>query len=151
VIGTEYVGIGLSIAIEVLAGFDLRVVGQQVEDALRRYLWPLSPGGTLQTGWQLGRTVRSLELEVIISQVQGVVEVNGVQMFRYQDDRTYVPVGNDAAVQQEVTLKGYQLPELLKVKVVAGADGSGVKPAASLEPEPDAGEGVAVPVVPKVC
>ncbi|MEP7306032.1 MAG: baseplate J/gp47 family protein [Acidobacteriota bacterium] len=151
VIGTEYVGIGLSIAIEVLAGFDLRVVSQQVEDALRRYLWPLSPGGTLQTGWQLGRTVRSLELEVIVSQVQGVVEVNGVQIFRYQDDRTYVPVGSNASLQQEVTLKGYQLPELLKVKVVAGPDGSGVAPATSLEPEPDSGEGVAVPVVPKVC
>lgn len=151
VIGTEYVGIGLAVAVEVLAGFDMRVVSQQVEDALRRYLWPLQPGGTLQTGWPLGRTVRSLELEVVVSQVPGVVEVNGVQLFRYQADRTYIAVGGSSTAQQEITLQEYQLPELLKLVVTAGPDGSGVSPATNLEPEPDPAEGVAVPVVPRVC
>lgn len=151
VIGTDYVGIGLAVAVEVLAGFDLRVVSRQVEDALRRYLWPLAPGGTLQSGWPLGRRIRSLELEVIISQVQGVVEVNGVNMFRYQPDRTYVAVSGSSTSQQEIPLAPYQLPELLKVVVTAGPDGSGVTPATNLEPEPDPAGGVAVPVVPKVC
>jgi predicted phage baseplate assembly protein len=152
VIGTDYVGIGVAVAIEVLAGFDMRVVSQQVEDALRRFLWPLEPGGTTQTGWQLGRTVRSLELEVIVSQVQGVVEVNGVQLFLYQTDRTYIALSGATTAQQEVTLQPYQLPELLKVVVAAGPDGSGVMPPNNLEPEPDpAAAGVAVPIVPKVC
>jgi predicted phage baseplate assembly protein len=156
VIGTNYVGIGISVAVEVRAGFDLRVVSQQVEDALRRYLWPLAPGGPLQTGWPLGRTVRSLELEVIVSQVPGVVEVNGIQLFRAESDRTYTAVGRAgtgqaAAGQEEVMLESYQLPELLAVKVSAGPDGSGVAPSTSLEPEPDPAEGVSVPVVPKVC
>ena len=151
VIGTEYVGIGIAVAVEVRAGFDLRVVSQQVEEALRRYLWPLEPGGALHTGWPLGRTVRSLELEVIVSQVPGVVEVNGIRLFLAQRDRRYTPVGSTATAQQEVPLKSYQLPELLAVKVSAGPDGSGVAPNTSLEPEPDPGEGVSVPVVPKVC
>lgn len=155
VIGTEYIGIGISLAVEVRAGFDMRVVSQQVEDALRRYVWPLEPGGALQTGWPLGRTVRSLELEVIISQVAGVVEVNGVQLFLRQPDNSYHAVGGKvgkrAQQQEEVALKPYQLPELLKVKVVAGPDGSGVTAPGSLEPDPDTDAGVAVPVVPKVC
>ena len=126
------------------------MVSQQVEDALRRYLWPLQPGGALQTGWPLGRTVRSLELEVIISQVPGVVEVNGAQLFLKQADNSYTAASVGAA-QQEVALKMYQLPELLRVKVIAGPDGSGVAPASSLEPDVDPDAGVAVPVVPKVC
>ena len=112
----------------------LRVVAQQVEDALRRYLWPLQPGGTLQTGWPLGRTVRSLELEVIVSQVPGVVEVNGVQLFLKQQDNSYATV-RQAPRSRRSRSSRYQLPELLRVKVVAGPDGSGVAPAASLEPE----------------
>ncbi len=151
VIGTEYIGLGVSVAVEVRAGFDLRVVSQQVEDALRRYLWPLAPGGSSQTGWPLGRTARSLELEVIVSQVAGVVEVNGIQLFRAQANRTYTPVSRAANGQEEVPLESYQLPELLAVKVSAGPDGSGVSAATTLEPEPEPGEGVSVPVVPKVC
>ncbi|HVZ20626.1 MAG TPA: putative baseplate assembly protein [Vicinamibacterales bacterium] len=152
VIGTEYVGLGVSVAVEVAAGYDMRVVGQQVEDALRRYLWPLEPGGPAQTGWPLGRHVRSLELEVIIGQVDGVVEVNGVQLFAHQADDTYQAVSGSTTAQQEVTIKSYQLPELLKVKVTTGGDGSGVTPPTSLAPESDGGDaGVAVPVVPKVC
>lgn len=149
-IGTEYVGIGLSIAVEVLAGFDLRVVAQQVEDALRRYLWPLEPGGIAQAGWPLNRGVRSLELDVTASQVQGVVAVNGVQLFELQADKSYKAVAGSGG-QQEIPMKAYQLPELLQVRVIAGPDGSGVSPAGSLEPEPEPGDGVAVPVVPKVC
>jgi hypothetical protein len=151
VIGTEYVGLGLSIGIEVLAGFDLRVTAQKVEDALRRYLWPLTPGGTQQTGWPLGRMVRSLELEVIASQVQGVVEINGIQLFTLQPDQSYRAVAGGTSDQQEIPLKSFQLPEVLQVKVTAGPDGSGVGPASSLEPDPEPGDAVAVPVVPKVC
>jgi hypothetical protein len=151
VIGTEYVGLGLSIAVEVLSGFDLRVTAQKVEDALRRYLWPLEPGGTQQTGWPLGRMVRSLELELIASQVQGVIEVNGIQLFTLQPDKSYQAVAGGSSNQQEISIKSYQLPELLQVKVTAGLDGSGVGPAGSLEPEPEPGGAVAVPVVPKVC
>ncbi len=81
VIGTEYIGLGISVAVEVRSGYNLLQTGNAVELALRSYLWPIAPGGADNTGWPLGRLVRSLELEVIVSQVAGVVEVNGLLLF----------------------------------------------------------------------
>ncbi len=48
VIGTEYVGLGISAAVEVRTGFQLLQVNQQVEMALRVYLWPVLPAGASQ-------------------------------------------------------------------------------------------------------
>jgi len=150
VIGTEYIGIGLSVAVEVAGGFGLLQVSQQVELALRRYLWPVPPGGTLQQGWPLGRTVRSLELDVIVSQVPGVVEVNGLVLYQPLSSGGYQTLSADAGGNTEITLQGWQLPELLQVLVTAGADGSGVTPA-DLTPTVQTDNTVAVPVVPSVC
>jgi predicted phage baseplate assembly protein len=148
VIGTEYIGLGISVAVEVANGFGLLQVSQQVEQALRQYLWPDPPGGASKQGWPLGRTVRSLELEVIVSQVAGVVEVNGLLLFQpanggYQQIQ---PVSGNA----ELTLESWQLPEVLQVLVTPGADGSGVEPG-SLSPDVETDNTVAVPVVPNVC
>lgn len=148
VIGTDYVGLGISVAVEVENGYGLLQVSQQVEQALRQYLWPDPPGGPSQQGWPLGRTVRSLELEVIVSQVAGVVEVNGLQLFQpisggYQQIQ---PVSGNA----ELTLEDWQLPEVLQVLVTPGADGSGVEPG-SLTPTTETDNTVAVPIVPNLC
>jgi hypothetical protein len=148
VIGTEYIGLGISVGVEVANGFGLLQVSQQVEQALRQYLWPDPPGGASKQGWPLGRTVRSLELEVIVSQVAGVVEVNGLLLFQpanggYQQIQ---PVSGNA----ELTLESWQLPEVLQVLVTPGADGSGVEPG-SLSPDVETDNTVAVPVVPNVC
>jgi predicted phage baseplate assembly protein len=152
VIGTEYVGLGISVAVEVSSGFGLLQVGTQVEQALRGLLWPLAPGGPAKTGWPLGRMIRSLELEVAVSQVPGVVEVNGLLLFRHLASGSYQAVPADASNQAELTLENWQLPELLQVVVATGADGSGVAPATALTPAPVTGPNtVAVPVVPKVC
>ena len=152
VIGTEYVRLGLSVAVEVTGGNDLLQVGAQVEHALRGYLWPLVPGGPAKTGWPLGRTIRSLELEVIVSQVPGVVEVNGLFLFTLLSSGAYQQVPVDQHNQADITLASWQLPELLQVLVAAGPDGSNIQPATSLTPTPAADAGaVAVPVVPKVC
>ncbi len=161
VIGTEYVSLGLSVAVEVLAGFGLLQIQQQVELALRNYLWPLNPGGIGNQGWTLGRNVRSLELEVIVSQVPGVIEVNGLTLFSpvYTPSTTggppvltgYNPLPADANGRSELALQSWQLPELLQVLVAAGADGSGIAVPASLSPATVSDNTVAVPVVPKVC
>ncbi len=151
VIGVEYIPIGISVAVEVRAGFELRDVRNGVEDALRRYLWPLQPGGAAQTGWSLGRHVRSFELDVIVSQVPGVVEVNGFNLFRQNASGTYDIASVNENAQQEVTLAAYQLPELLEVLVAAGPDGSGVTASESLVPAEATDDSTAVPVVPKVC
>ncbi len=150
VIGTDYVGLGLSVAVEVQSGFGLLQVAQQVELALRTYLWPVPPGGANGQGWPLGRTVRSLELEVIVSRVAGVVEVNGLLLFLPLGGGTYQQIPVDGSGASELTLQSWQLPELLQVLVTPGTDGSGVTPGA-LTPELQTDNTVAVPIVPSVC
>jgi hypothetical protein len=150
VIGTEYIGLALSVAVEVQSGYGLLQVKQQVELSLGVYLWPTPPGGPTGAGWPLGRTVRSLELEVIISRVAGVSEVNGVQLFQPQSGGGYQQVVSDSSGNAELTLYSWQLPELLQVSVTAGVDGSGVSPAA-LTPDLQTDNTVAVPLVPTVC
>jgi hypothetical protein len=152
VIGTEYVGLGISVAVEVRSGFGLLQVGNQVEQALRGYLWPLAPGGAANLGWPLGRLVRSLELEVIVSQVPGVVEVNDLLLFQYLTSGSYQALPGDQNNQSELSLLSWQLPELLQVLVTTGPDGSGVTAPTTLTPAPSTGpNAVAVPIVPQVC
>lgn len=149
-IGTEYIGLGISVAVEVRTGFGLLQVAQQVEMALRQYLWPIPPGGAAGQGWPLGRTVRSLELEVIVSQVAGVVEVNGLELFQPQTGGGYTQIQPDAGGNTELPLQSWQLPETLQVLVTPGTDGSGVEPGA-LTPAVQTDNSVAVPVVPSLC
>ena len=152
VIGTEYVQLGVSVAVEVRNGFNLLQVSNQVELALRNYLWPIAPGGADNTGWPLGRLIRSLELEVIVSQVAGVVEVNGLLLFTVLANGAYQAVAVDSSGRSEIALTSWQLPELLQVSVMAGPDGSGVMPNTSLAAPAASGPNtVAVPVVPALC
>lgn len=146
VIGTEYVGLGISVAVEVSSGFGVSTVCAQVEQALRGYLWPLAPGGAAKTGWPLGRTVRSLELEVIVSQVPGVDEVNGLLLFQKLPSGAYQAVAADANNQVELMLANWQLPELLQVLVTMGAEPAALTAAPVTGPNT-----VAVPIVPQVC
>lgn len=150
VIGTEYVGLGLSVAVEVRNGFDLQPVAQQVEQALRTYLWPTPPGGPSAQGWPLGRTIRTLELEVIASQVPGVSEINSVLLFQPIAGGTFQQISPNNSGNAELTLQSWQLPELLRVLVTPGVEGSGVI-AGALTPEVQTDNTVAVPVVPSVC
>jgi len=156
VIATEYVGIGISVAVEVKTGYGLLTVGQAVETALRSYLWPLpladgSGGGPDATGWPLGRTVRSLELVVVVSQVPGVIEVNGLNLFTVLPSGLYQQVAVDSNGNAELTLDSWQLPEVLAVSVATGTDGSGVGVESMLTPAIETDNSVAVPIVPNVC
>jgi predicted phage baseplate assembly protein len=150
VIATDYVGLGISVAVEVKTGYGLLQVSQAVETALRSYLWPIPPGGSDNTGWPLGRNVRSLELEVIVSQVPGVIEVNGLNLFQPLGAGGYQLL-TSASGKPDLVLKSWQLPEVLEVTVAAGADGSGIQAPTSLTPPPETDTSVAVPVVPPVC
>jgi predicted phage baseplate assembly protein len=167
VIGCEYVPIGLSVAITIvgddraslsLGGVygqrnDLTAPGpdqvtNEVIAALREYLWPLAPGGTHGVGWERGRSVRDRELEVVVARVPGVDTVSQVNLFelRGEDWQLVERPIPDARVQ--ITLEPYQLPELLALSVSIGTD-----PATTITSpiDPFAGDGIAVPVVPKVC
>ena len=151
VIASEYVGLGISVAVEVKTGYGLLQVSQAVETALRSYLWPIAPGGPDKSGWPLGRGVRSLELEVIVSQVPGVMEVNGLNLFQPLPAGGYQQLATGSNDASELTLDSWQLPEALEVTVAAGPDGSGIEAPTMLTPPPETDTTVAVPVVPTVC
>jgi hypothetical protein len=151
VIASEYVGLGISAAVEVKTGYGLLQVSQAVEAALRGYLWPIGAGGPSASGWPLGRHVRSLELEVIVSQVPGVIEVNGLNLFVPMSSGDYRQLAGDASGKYELTLESWQLPEALEVLVTAGPDGSGIAVPTSLTPAVETDTAVAVPIVPTVC
>ncbi|MDB5801315.1 MAG: hypothetical protein JWL63_2254 [Rhodocyclales bacterium] len=149
VIGCEYVPLGLSVAVTLRDGFARDKVLLDVREALRRLLWPLSPGGLDQKGWPLGRAVRSRELEVEVSRVAGVDELRGINLFqKHNDDWQRLPsIASDGA--QILSLQPWQLPELLSVIAV---DGPSAPTDLRALPNPFADDkAVAVPVVPELC
>jgi predicted phage baseplate assembly protein len=179
VIGCEYVPLGVSTSFTVRDGFGRDATVNAVRDALRAYLWSLAPGGPSGDGWPLGGTVRDRELEVVVARVAGVFSVAGVNLFARQGDAwANLRTATGAAV--EMTLKPWQLPELLAIK--ATVDEPQPPPTLDGLPNPFAGRtgagtggpgtggtgtggtgtetggsgsapprGVAVPVVPDVC
>ncbi len=151
VIASEYVGLGIAVAVEVKTGFGLLQVSQAVETALRSYLWPLAPGGANNTGWPLGRNVRSLELEVVVSQVPGVIEVNGLNLFQVLASGAYQLLAADSSGSPELVLQSWQLPEVLAVSVIASPDGTASAVPTTLTPPTETDTTVAVPVVPTIC
>jgi hypothetical protein len=151
VIASEYVGLGIAVGVEVKSGFGLLQVSQAVETALRSYLWPLAPGGVDNTGWPLGRNVRNLELEVVVSQVPGVIEVNGINLFGVLSSGAYQLLAADSSGSPELVLESWQLPEVLDVVVIASPDGTPSTVPTTLTPPPETDTTVAVPVVPTIC
>ena len=151
IIASEYVGLGISVGVEVKTGYGLLQVSQAVETALRSYLWPLAPGGIDSTGWPLGRNVRSLELEVVVSQVPGVIEVNGLNLFQVLSSGAYQLIAADSSGSPELVLQSWQLPEVLAVVVIASPDGTASTVPTTLTPPPETDTTVAVPVVPTIC
>jgi hypothetical protein len=155
-IASEYMELEIAVAVEVKTGYGLLAVSQAVETALRSYLWPLpladgSGGGPDASGWPLGRSVRTLELEVIVSQVPGVIEVNGLNLFTPLSTGQYQLVTADSSGRIELNLNSWQLPQLNQVTVAAGSDGSAIAVATTLTPMLETDPSVAVPIVPNVC
>lgn len=146
VIGCEYVPIALTVGIDNPGGKE--ETNTAVKDALKKYLFALSPGGPQGRGWPLGRTVKRRELEVVISRVEGVDGVYGPNLFTRSAEGVWTQVtATDGSDNTEITLLSWQLPELLGVIVAEGAAPTEFKP-----PTPTkAIDGLAIPVVPEVC
>jgi hypothetical protein len=137
VIGCEYVPVSISIGVTLLDGVARETAMAQIRDAARQFLWPLQGGGTDGLGWRLGRPVRDRELDVIVARVAGVDTINGVNLFKKQGSAwQMVPKANGTG-PAEIPLELWQLPELQQVIVDSSGD--------------QAGDDVAVPVVPQVC
>jgi predicted phage baseplate assembly protein len=160
-IGCEYVPIAVSIGVSIDEGAEHDTVLTATREALRRFLWPLAPGGPHETGWPLGKSVRDREIEVEIARVPGVIAVQGVNLFSQLRGvwRLLSPASFAASAGVEVRLERWQLPELLTVVVVADAppptDIRDVQSAAGLPgggpPGSGLPAGIPIPVVPEVC
>src|SRR6202044_97411 len=76
------VRVGVAVGIAVKESFGVAAVSSAVTDALYQHLWALPPGGPDGQGWGRGKSVRHRKLEVIVEQVPGVDEVDGVNLFQ---------------------------------------------------------------------
>lgn len=123
--GADYLGIWLSIGIEIEANHQGAEVIEAVKARIEQYLSPLpDPGVALPEllvplyasetdpalrGWPLGKPVNARTLLAEVARVAGVVSVADVLLAS----------GNGPAVEQ-VAIAGLQLPEILGISVVAG-------------------------------
>jgi predicted phage baseplate assembly protein len=148
VIGCEYVPLALSVSIELRPGFDRDQTVELVKTELRRFLWPLVGGGPFETmaGWPLKRPVRERELEVVVSRVPGVDEVRGLKVFEQILGGRWRKKAPGTDGTAEVSIKHWQLPELLKGVVVTEGEAP-----ETLERSEGSGNEVAIPVVPELC
>ena len=154
VFGPEYVPLGVSVGVDIRAGFEREQTLNAVRFALRAFLWPLAPGGIRGQGWELGASVLAPALEVAVARVAGVSIVRGVRLF-VRGDATWEPATtliappSGGAGSPGARLQPWQLPELLSVVAVVGdapEDLRGVP-----NPFRTGAVGLAIPVVPELC
>jgi len=152
VIGPEYLGLGLSVAIGVAAGHAREEVVKAVSRRLYNFLWPLPPGGRGGGGWPLAAPVMNTEAEVIVAQTPGVRTTQGVRLFGMGPGGFAAAPTDPATGAQLMTFQPWQLPELLQVDVAIDAAAPATtmadRSAASVL---DGAGGIAIPVVPEVC
>lgn len=156
VIGTEYIGIGLSIAVRIRDGYAAEEVLPAVRLALRKFLWALPDGGIDGQGWPLGRPVDNRELEVVAARVPGVDATSDVSLFLQTSTDPAQPrwqaVAQDSQDRASIPLLRYQLPELLGVSVIEGDIPASSPNGIGSDDVNQAGSGAAaVPLVPEVC
>lgn len=150
VLSPEFVPLAVSVKVQVRDAETEQQTLREVQYALVDYLWPLAPGGARANGWPMGTSVRANELSAQVARVDGVLAVNKLSLF-LKGSKGWRRLGEN----EEVSLKHYQLPELLGVRAESGGgtpelpDGIG-----SLEGQSKASaasRGVPVPVIPDVC
>jgi Baseplate J-like protein len=107
--GPVYVGLYVSIGVDVIAGQDIATVTQAVRTAVRQYLSPICGGPTKQ-GWPLSKTVDPTGLMVQALLITGVSDVEEVLLW----DATMTSIS-------KLSISGLQLPELLQITVSSGA------------------------------
>lgn len=149
VIGTDYVPIGVSAAVELVDTRQREAVLAAVAATIRLHLWPLAPGGPDGTGWPLGRAVDDRMIETAIGRVPGVRAVAPLRLFgRRAGETRWRAVQEDATGRGRVPLLRWQLPELAMLSVIEGDSSSPTLPAGAPALSDAA---IAVPVVPERC
>jgi hypothetical protein len=146
VLSPEFVPVAVSVRVEVRDPQTRQETLQRIREALVQYLWPLPPGGADGDGWPMGRSVSANELATQVARVSGVQSWHGLALFtRPEEGEPWQPLAEGATL----TLRDYQLPELLGVHIASGP-GSLTLPE-GLAPVSNDDPGVAVPVIPDLC
>ena len=139
--GPLYQPIWVSVGIQALPGQVPSIVEQAVTTAVRAFLSPLA-GGLGGTGWPLGVSVRSQDVEAVATRVPGVRYVNSVLM------AASGPGGAIISPADPVSITGLQLPS---ATVFVGS-GDAADPALLIGgSQPALPTQVPVPVVPPTC
>ena len=123
--GPDYVGVWISVGIELAGGHAPSEVTELVRQRIKAYLSPLPAAGfegvtalpmlyapdtdAAQRGWPLGRAVNARTLLAEVARVSGVVSVADVLLAK-----------GSAAATDSVPLSGLELPEVLGISVVVG-------------------------------
>ncbi len=148
VLSPGFVPLAVSVTLQVREPETEQQTVLAVRQALVDYLWPLAPGGAGGDGWAMGREVRENELITQVARVDGVLAVNGLDLFaKGKKGWRRLPASTPFA------LKAYQLPELVGLRVESGTTTpQPPEELGALEGQPTtAGRGVPVPVLPDVC
>ncbi len=154
VIGTDYVPLGVSAAVELVDSTQREAVLNAVAEAIRLHLWPLAPGGPDGQGWPLGRAVDDRMIETAIGRVPGVRAVAPVRLFgRRPGETRWRAVREDATGRGRLPMLRWQLPELAMLAVGEGDTAASSLPVSesALGVDGAGGLGVGVPVVPEKC
>ena len=155
--GPDYVGIWISIGIDVVPGINDGPVRDAVKNAITTFLAPtaggveilpddpagllMAPSAETNDGWPLRKAVNTLELVAVASRVSGVDFVRAVLLAA--DDGVSVP---------SVPMTGLQLPRILGIRVSTGD----AAPLSDLRGAPAGTTGppvtvVQVPLIPEEC
>lgn len=141
--GPVYVEVWVSVGINVVPGADPAVVKDAVQKEIKNFLSPIQ-GGFSNTGWPLEKSIDALEISASVTRVDGVAKVNKLRVSESTGPET-----------PEITLRGLELPRIMKVAVAEGdplsiedirgeIDNEKINPGGS-------GKVVPVPVVPPEC
>lgn len=153
VVPPTYRKVAVSVGVRTKPGFGVEAVRAWVELVIRQYLAPLPPYGPAGAGWPLGRRVHGPELEAAALQVEGVEYLEGLRVA----EPGAADSGDDCA-PQTVTLRPYEVPELVGITVVEGpplTPGEGFAPPPPLDGDGNAPDeppvAVPIPTLREVC
>ena len=104
VVGPDYVRVGVRATLRLLAGARTDRVVATAEEAVDRFLHPVT-GGPSGRGWPFGRPVRRSEVLQLLDQLSGVDRVDGLVLIR-EDDGASEECGDLAICPTELVLAG---------------------------------------------
>ncbi len=107
--GPEYVGVNISVGIQVQGGYYADLVNQAVRDRLNAFLSSRNGLGPAGGGWPRRKRLLAKDVEAAVTRVDGVEFVNALLLG-----------GSDGVAVDAMDMTGLQLPKLVGLSVVAG-------------------------------